>query len=116
MMLPQSQYVIGLYRDVNPTKNWCRPNVGCPMGKSITSKTYQKDKFVSKILTSHLVSTLLYLPINKPIYEYDIRNTSDFAAHRIKKVRCGSKSLSYLGPRSWNILPDEDKKIQSVQG
>ena len=51
--------------------------------------------------------------INEPIYEYDLRNNSDFAARRIKTVRYGSESLSYLGPRLWNILPDEYKKIQS---
>ena len=28
----QSQYVIGLYRDVNPTKNRCRNNISCPVG------------------------------------------------------------------------------------
>ena len=55
------------------------------------------------------------LPISEQIYEYDLRNTSDFAARRIKIVRCGSESLSYLGPRLWNILPDECKKIQSVK-
>ena len=54
-------------------------------------------------------------PINEPIYEYDLRNTSDFAARRIKTERDGSESLSYLGPRLWNILPDEFKKLQSVK-
>ena len=34
-MSPQSQYVIGLYRDVNPTKNRCRHNIGCPLGFSV---------------------------------------------------------------------------------
>ena len=33
-MSPQSQYVIGLYRDVNPTKNRCRHNIRCPLGSS----------------------------------------------------------------------------------
>ena len=54
-------------------------------------------------------------PINEPIYEYDLRNISDFAARRIKTVRYGSESLSYLGPRLWNILPDEYKMMQSVK-
>ena len=52
---------------------------------------------------------------NEPIYEYDIRTTSDFAARRIKTVRHGSESLSFLGPRLWNILPDEYKKLESVK-
>ena len=34
---------------------------------------------------------------------------------RRKAVRYGWESLSYLGPRLWNILPDEYKKIQSVK-
>ena len=54
-------------------------------------------------------------PINEPIYKYDLRNTSNFAACRIKTVRYGLESLSYLGPRLWNILPNEYKKIQSVK-
>ena len=37
--------------------------------------------------------------MNVPIYEYDLRNTSDFAAVRIKTVRYRSESLSYLGAR-----------------
>ena len=54
-------------------------------------------------------------PINEPIYEYDLRNISDFTARRIKTVRYGSTSSSYLGPRLWNILPDEYKKTQSIK-
>ena len=53
--------------------------------------------------------------MNKPLYEYNLRNTSDFATRRKKTVRYGSESLLYLGPKLWNILPDEYKKIQSVK-
>ena len=28
----QYQYVVGLHRDENPTKNHCRPNIACPLG------------------------------------------------------------------------------------
>ena len=55
-------------------------------------------------------------PTNEPIYECNLRNISDFAARRIKKVRHGSVSLSYLGQRLWNILPDEYEKLKSVKG
>ena len=54
-------------------------------------------------------------PINEPIYQYDLRKACDFVARRIKTVRYGSESLSYLGPKLWNILPNEYKKIQSVK-
>ena len=54
-------------------------------------------------------------PTNEPIYEYDLRNTSDFAARRIRTVWHGSESLSYLRPRLWNILPDKYRKVKSVK-
>ena len=54
-------------------------------------------------------------PINEPIYEYHLRNTSHFAVRRIKTVRYGSEPLSYLGPRLWNILSDKYQKIQSAK-
>ena len=54
-------------------------------------------------------------PTNEPIYEYDLRNTSDFTARRIKTVRYGSQSLSCLGPTLQDILPDEYKKLQSLK-
>ena len=44
-----------------------------------------------------------------------LSNTSDFTASRTKTVRYGWESLSYLGPKLWNILLDEYKKIQSVK-
>ena len=53
--------------------------------------------------------------IKEPIYEYDLRNTFDFATCCINTVRYGLKSLSYFGPRLWNILPDEYKKLRSVK-
>ena len=53
--------------------------------------------------------------IKEPIYEYDLRNTFDFATCRIKTVRYRLESLSYLGPRLWNILPDEYKTLRSVK-
>ena len=39
----RSRYVIGLYRDVNPTKNRCRPNIVCPLGMMM--KPYQLFRF-----------------------------------------------------------------------
>ena len=71
-------------------------------------------KIMYKVLNISEIINKVF-PKNEPIYEYDLRNTSDFAARRIKTVRYGSGSSSYLGPRLWNILPDEYKKIQSVK-
>ena len=47
-MSPRSQYVIGLYRDVNPTKNRCRPNIACLLGKDLR-KTFLKERQKKKV-------------------------------------------------------------------
>ena len=48
-MSPRSQYVIGLYRDVNPTKSRCRPNIACLLGKDLR-KTFLKERQKKKKL------------------------------------------------------------------
>ena len=35
-------------------------------------------------------------PINEPIYEYNLRNTSDFAARRIKKEVWYGRNLYHI--------------------
>ena len=41
---------------------------------------------------------------------YKLRNNSDFAALIVKSVYKGLESLSYLGPKIWELLPLEIKK------
>ena len=94
--------------------------------KSTFKELLEKDNSVTThVKNLHVLVTEMYnvqnncspeimtkvFPTNEAICEYDLRNTSDFAARRIKTVRYGSESLSYLGPRLWNILPDEYKKV-----
>ena len=98
--------------------------------KSTFKELLEKDNSVTThVKNLHVLVTEMYnvqnncspeimtkvFPTNEAICEYDLRNTSDFAARRIKTVRYGSESLSYLGPRLWNILPDEYKNLQSVK-
>ena len=36
----QSQYLVGLDRDVNPTINQCRHNIACPLWDRLSSRNY----------------------------------------------------------------------------
>ena len=61
-MSPQSQYVIGLYRDVNPTKNRCRYNIACPLGygKNANEKCFcysNESKFTNYEVRASLKNT-----------------------------------------------------------
>ena len=57
-MSSQSQYVIRLYRDVNPTKNRCRQNIGCPMGASRAFRVNESCLFLSKKSNYHVAIAL----------------------------------------------------------
>ena len=41
---------------------------------------------------------------------YDLRNNPDFAVPMVKSVHKGLESLSYLGPKIWELLPVEIKE------
>ena len=45
---------------------------------------------------------------------YNLRNPSDFITPQINSVYYGSESISYLGPKIWDIIPDEFKKKESL--
>ena len=64
----ESQYVIGLYRDVNPTKKRCRHNIGCPL--SIFPKWVKFPKETSGVLDERGV----WLYNNKVSLELRIRD------------------------------------------
>ena len=45
----------------------------------------------------------------------DLRNNSQFAIPPINTLYHGSDSLSFLGPKIWNILPDKLKDTNSKE-
>ena len=65
----------------------------------------------------------IYRNISPPIFSeifhqlgnnYNIRINSDFAMPNVRFVFHGSESISYLGPKIWNIVPLELKELTSV--
>ena len=45
---------------------------------------------------------------------YNLRLCNDFKIASIRTVYHGSESISFLGPKIWNILPDEIKQKTSL--
>ena len=43
--------------------------------------------------------------------QYNLRYTSLFSSPLVKSVYKGTESLSFLGPKIWNILPDTYKDL-----
>ena len=49
--------------------------------------------------------------IEKP---YSLRTTSYFRSRKIRTTKYGIETHSYLGPKLWNLLPNEYKTIESL--
>ena len=45
---------------------------------------------------------------------YNLRNPSDFITPQVNSVYYGIESISYLGPKIWDIIPEEFKKKESL--
>ena len=65
----------------------------------------------------------VYRSMSSPIFSellrqrdicYDLRSKSNFAVPNIKSVFHGSESISYLGPKIWDIVPLELKELTSL--
>ena len=64
----------------------------------------------------------VYLSMSPPIFSelfrgrdicYNLRSNSNFAVPHVKSVFHGSESISYLGPKIWNVVPLELKELTS---
>ena len=45
---------------------------------------------------------------------YNLRNNNPFTIPAVRTVHHGSESISFLGPKIWNILPDNIKNAESL--
>ena len=45
---------------------------------------------------------------------YNLRNQSDFRRPLIRTNYQGSESISYLGPKVWDINPEKLKEVSSI--
>ena len=45
---------------------------------------------------------------------YNLRQISQFSRSLVKSVYQRTESISYLGPKIWDILPDDYKTIQNL--
>ena len=42
---------------------------------------------------------------------YDLRNNNSFKRRRVKSVWYGTESVSFLGPKIWDLVPNEIKNL-----
>ena len=47
---------------------------------------------------------------------YDLRNNDSFKRRRVNSVWHGTESVSYLGPKVWDLVPNEIQNSESLNG
>ena len=51
----------------------------------------------------------------KAEHSYNLRQVSEFSRPMVKSVYHGTESISYLGPKIWDILPEKLKNIDNLE-
>ena len=51
----------------------------------------------------------------KAEHSYNLGQVSEFSRPLVKIVYHGTESISYLGPKIWNILPEKLKNIDNLE-
>ena len=65
---------------------------------------------VYKNLSPAIIADLFHVRQNN----YNLRHDSYFAIPNVKSVYHGTESLSNLGPRIWNLVPDKLKQLVDI--
>ena len=63
-------------------------------------------------LSPPLISNIFKL---KTENSYNLRQVSEFSRPTVKSVYHGTESISYLGPKIWDIPPEKLKKIDNLE-
>ena len=96
--------------------------------QSSFNELLEKDGSVSiHMRNTQILATEMYKLINNlspPIMNrvfklnsdsrYNLRQISQFSRSLVRLVYHGTESISYLGPKIWDILPDDYKTIQNL--
>jgi len=66
---------------------------------------------VAKGIAPKILSDLFKVKENN----YSLRNQSYFLIPNVRTVLNGTESISFLGPKIWNIVPDELKTLENLE-
>ena len=63
-------------------------------------------------LSPPLMNSIFKLKVGNP---YNLRQVSEFTRPMVKSMYHGTESISYLGPKTLDILPDKLKNIDNIE-
>ena len=77
-----------------------------------TSETFKGLQFKCLGEPPPLINNIFKLKAENP---YNLRQVSEFSRPMVKSVYHGTESISYLGPKIWDILPEKPKNIDNLE-
>jgi len=75
--------------------------------QSLAIEMYKVKKEIAPAITANVFSRM-------PENHYNLRHRTDFITPFARTVFHGTESISYLGPKIWDIVPSELKEAQSL--
>ena len=75
--------------------------------QSLAIEMYKVKNELAPAITANIFSTMNENP-------YNLRNYNDFRIPFARTVYHGTESISYLGPKIWEIVPREIKDLESL--
>ena len=75
--------------------------------QSLAIEMYKVKNEIAPMITANVFTRM-------PENHYNFRHRSDFIVPFARTVYHGTESISYLGPKIWDIVPSELKKAQSL--
>ena len=76
------------------------------------------EKFVKPCSSPYYIlnvcSLIRQLILTNRQHRFGLRNNPDFAVPKVKSIHKGLESLSYLGPKNWELLPLAIKEIETL--
>ena len=65
---------------------------------------------------NNIAPEIMKLLFAQKMASYDLRNNNSFKRRRVKSVWHGTESVSYLGPKICDLVPNEIKESESLSG
>ena len=65
---------------------------------------------------NNIVLEIMKEPFALKISHYNLRNNNSFKSGRVNSVWHGTELVSYLGPKLWDLVPNEIKESESFNG
>ena len=65
-------------------------------------------------VSNNYANSLMSNIFDKKNNVYDIRNPSEFVRPNVRSVFNGTKSISFVGPKIWDIVPSELEQLETL--